>query len=213
MKRPVFKEGHRILFIGDSITDCGRNYPGSAPYGDGYVSIVRNFLTAGFPDLFLEFVNRGVGGDTILDLAVRWESDVINEAPDWLCVKIGINDVWAQITSMSSLGVGLEEYERVYRRLLDETRQEVRLSGLILMDPYVIEPNAEDPFRRAMAPYLEVVAKLADEFKAIRVESQKAFDRVLVHRPSAFWADDRIHPEGPGHAVLALAFLEAVGAL
>ncbi len=81
------------------------------------------------------------------------------------------------------------------------------------MDPYVIETNPEDSFRKTMSPYLEAVAELAREFKAIHVKSQAAFNQVLAHRPSEFWADDRVHPEGPGHAVLALAFLKAVGAL
>lgn len=213
MEKPVFTEGQKILFIGDSITDCGRNSFPSAPYGDGYVSMVRNYLTAVYPGLYLEFVNRGVGGDTIRDLAYRWDRDVLEEKPDWLSVKVGINDVWAFITSMTSYGVGVEEYEETYRRLLAETREKIELSGLILMDPYVIEADPEDPFRKTMKPYLEVVGRLAREFGAIHVESQKAFDQVLEHRPAPFWADDRVHPDGPGHAVLALAFLRATGAL
>ena len=37
--------------------------------------------------------------------------------------------------------------------------------------------------------------------------------RVLFDEPDrlADWADDQIHPNGPGHAVLALAFLRALG--
>jgi len=209
----VFSANQRILFIGDSITDCGRHVPDFAPVGRGYVAMVRDFLTAARPDLCLEFMNRGTGGDTIRDLAERWERDVIDECPDWLSVMIGINDVWARITSLPSLGVGVTEYEDTYLRLLAQARKRIRLSGLILMDPYVIETDPEDPFRKSMAPYLEVVERLALEVGAIHIKSQEEFDRVLIHRPALFWAEDRVHPEGPGHAVLARAFLRATGGL
>src|SRR4051812_30904703 len=83
----------KILFAGDSITDAGRRSL-AAPYGEGYVSMVRNFVLARYPELGLTFVNRGVAGDTVRDLDARWERDVIAERPDWLAVFIGINDVW-----------------------------------------------------------------------------------------------------------------------
>src|SRR5689334_13593891 len=83
----------KILLIGHSITDAGRRGP-AAPYGEGYVAMVRNFLLARYPQLGLTFANRGVSGDTVRDLDARWERDVIAERPDWLSIGIGINDVW-----------------------------------------------------------------------------------------------------------------------
>ncbi|MFN8378973.1 MAG: GDSL-type esterase/lipase family protein [Anaerolineae bacterium] len=41
-------------------------------------------------------INMGVGGNTVRDLAARWESDVTALNPDWLSICIGINDVWRQ---------------------------------------------------------------------------------------------------------------------
>ena len=73
--------GQKIVFIGDSITDCDRRR-GRAPYGDGYVNIVRNLLLARYPAYKLTVVNRGIGGDTTRNLAARWERDVIAEQPD-----------------------------------------------------------------------------------------------------------------------------------
>jgi len=213
MPKPVFRSGQTILFIGDSITDAFRTLPGSAPYGNGYVSMVRDFMTALHPELELRYVNRGVGGDTVTDLAARWSEDVIAERPDWISVCIGINDVWTRITSMTSTAADAGSYEALLGNLLRDAVESLRPAGLVLIDPYVIEPDPEDVFRAAMAPYLDAVRRLAERFSAIHVRTQEAFDAALVHRPSGFWAEDRIHPEGPGHAVIALAFLRAVGAL
>ena len=77
----LFGSGQKIVFIGDSITDCGR-CGRAAPYGDGYVSLVRNLVLARYPHLGLTVVNRGVAGDTTRELAARWQRDVLAERPD-----------------------------------------------------------------------------------------------------------------------------------
>lgn len=207
----LFRDGQKILFIGDSITDAGRFMPEAMPYGNGYVAIVRNILTALYPGIRLEFINRGVGGDTVLDLAARWQRDVLHEKPHWLSVCIGINDVWSSISTMPHYGVDPNLYESTYRGLLKEAVDTINPAGIILMDPYVIEAEPEDRFRRTMQPFLRIVSDLALEFSAVHVKTQDAFDRALEGRPSAFWADDRVHPDGPGHAVIALEFLRAAG--
>ena len=68
----IFGQGQRIVMIGDSITDCGRRDT-FAPYGNGYVSLVQAFITARYPDLALTWHNRGIGGNTVRDLAARWD--------------------------------------------------------------------------------------------------------------------------------------------
>src|SRR5512139_2711418 len=92
-KALIFQAGQRVLFIGDSITDCDRRFL-AAPYGDGYMNLVRAFVTARHPQVRLTWLNRGVSGDTVRDLARRWEHDVLALQPDWLSVLIGINDIW-----------------------------------------------------------------------------------------------------------------------
>ena len=114
----IFQPHQKLLFIGDSITDCGRRQEPHAPYGSGYVHLARAFLLARYPELQLEIVNRGISGNTVRDLAARWEQDVIAERPDWLSVKIGINDAWRTVAGRLDEAVPLDEYERTYRRLL-----------------------------------------------------------------------------------------------
>jgi len=203
-----FEPGQTILFIGDSITDCDRR-GAAAPYGNGYMRLVRDLLLARYPDYGLRFVNRGVSGDTTRHLAARWERDVIAERPDWLTVLIGINDVWRAFGSDRHEAVPLAQYTATLRRLLDRTRA-ATAARLILMEPYMIEPDPAQPMRRQMDAYGAAVRHLAAEYQAVLVRTQAAFDAALHQTTPAAWADDQIHPNGPGHAVIALAFLRAI---
>jgi lysophospholipase L1-like esterase len=69
----IFATGQRLLFIGDSITDCGRTGP-AAPYGDGYVSLLRALVTVRHAERDLTWINRGVAGDTVRELRRRWSA-------------------------------------------------------------------------------------------------------------------------------------------
>jgi len=61
-------------------------------------------LIARYPELGLEIINQGIGGNTILDLDRRWEEDVVQVQPNWLSIKIGINDVWRQVAQRPRSG-------------------------------------------------------------------------------------------------------------
>ncbi|MCP2329680.1 lysophospholipase L1-like esterase [Hamadaea flava] len=204
----LFQPGQHIVFIGDSITDCGRRDL-HEPYGDGYVNLVRAFVTARRPELHLRWTNRGISGNTVRDLAGRWDDDAIALQPDWLSVMIGINDIWRFFTGRADEAVPIDEYEQTLRGLL---RRAVDATGcrLILADPYIIEADAAEPQRVETERYGKVVEALAEEFSALHVRTQQAFDRALASTDSADWARDRIHPNLPGHAVIAEAYLAAL---
>ena len=204
----LFEANQKVVFIGDSITDCGRRDV-AAPYGNGYVNLVRDLIVARYPERQFEIVNKGIGGNTTRDLAARWEQDVIAESPDWLSVMIGINDVWRSYDSNGVGAVGLEEYTATLRTLLDRTRTD-NTARLILAEPYMIEPNQGQPMRHQMDMYGAVVRELAAEYDAIVVRTQLAFYVALASTTQQNWADDQIHPNGAGHAVIALAFLRAI---
>lgn len=205
----IFEQGQRIVFIGDSITDCGRRTD-FAPFGNGYMSLVRAFVMARYPELGLDWENRGIGGDTVRHLAARWDDDVIALKPDWLSIKIGINDVWRKYGQRPDEAVPIDEYERTLRELIQRAVDETGCK-LIIAEPYVIEKNPSDPQLVDTIEMAQVARRIANEFGAINVRTQEAFDAVLHHSEPADWAEDRIHPNLAGHAVIAQAFLRAIG--
>lgn len=211
--------GSTLLFIGDSITDCGRARPiGEAnPWswgeiGSGYVRDLAAYFGAVYPERLIRVRNVGTSGNTVRDLATRWKSDVLDLAPDWLSVMIGINDVWRQFDSplAPERAVPLNEYAETLWSLVHRTRP--RLKGLVLMTPYVVEASLSDPMRARMDEYGAAVREIAEEFEAHFVDTQAAFDALLkhVHPTSVAW--DRIHCGPVGHLTLARAFLAAVNA-
>ena len=204
----LFQPGQKIVFIGDSITDCGRR-DSAAPYGDGYVNLVRTLLLARYPDYGLTVVNRGVSGDTTRHLAARWTTDVLAEQPAWVALMIGINDVWRAFDANGAGAVPLAEYTSLLHQLLRQTQQRTP-ARLILLDPYMIEPDRSRPMRRMMDRYGAVLPALAAEYGALHVPTQAAFDTALLHTRPTDWAADSIHPNAPGHAVIALAFLRTI---
>lgn len=205
-------DGDRLLFIGDSITDCGRDHPigKGAGLGEGYVAFIDSLLAARHPQRRIEVLNAGVGGNMIADLEARWQTDVLDLEPDWLSIMIGINDVWRQFERPSSRDqVSLERYEETYRRLLEQT--EPSLSGLVLMTPYYLQTNQSDAMRQQTDAYGLVVKNLAAHFGAVFVDVQAAFDNYLSHRAMQSLSRDRIHVNKTGHMIIAQAFFTAIG--
>lgn len=210
----------KFIFIGDSITDAGRDPAGEAtPWnpragtGHGYVSLVEAWLGATRPADRIRIINRGTSGHTVRDLSARWETDVLAPAPDWVSIMIGVNDVWRQFDTplRADLQVLLPEYRATLENLVARTRP--RVKGLVLATPFFIEPHRADPMRATMDAYGAVVRELAAAHDAVFVDTQAAFDTVTVHSHPMTLAWDRIHPNPTGHLIIARAFLGALGAL
>lgn len=212
----------RLLFIGDSITDAGREPMGEpAPWGTaglgrGYVSLVESWLLATRPQDRVRVFNRGTSGHTVRDLAARWRADVLDLKPDTVSVMIGVNDVWRQFDTplRTETHVLPDEYASTLEDLAVRTLATLAApSRLVLATPFFIEGNKADPMRVRMDEYGAIVRRLAARHGATFVDTQAAFDAVLAHAHPMTLAWDRIHPQPVGHMVLARAFLAAFGAL
>ncbi|MDQ8188221.1 SGNH/GDSL hydrolase family protein [Pelagicoccus sp. SDUM812002] len=207
----------KLLFIGDSITDAGRDQSGEpTPWcnttglGHGYVNLVNSLIQSSDPASRVRILNLGLSGNTIRDLAARWKRDVLDLAPQWLSVKIGINDVWRQFDQPHRIEAHVLplEYEQTYRSLLAKTRP--ALQGLVIISPYFIEPNKVDPMRARMDEYGAIARKVAKEFDALFVDSQAAMDQLTEQTHPAEIAWDRVHPSTVGHMAIAQAFMNAI---
>jgi lysophospholipase L1-like esterase len=208
-------EHTKFVMIGDSITDVQRARPVGEGLNDalghGYVATIDALLGAVYPDRWIRVVNMGISGNTTRDLKARWQTDVVDLKPDWLSIMIGANDVWRQYDSpmQTEKHVYIDEYEKNLDELITTTKPS--LKGLVLFTPYYIESNRQDAMRATMDKYGAVVKKLAAAHGAILVDTQAAFDEILkVYYPATIkW--DRVHPNYTGAAVIARAFLNAVG--
>jgi lysophospholipase L1-like esterase len=206
--------GARLLFIGDSVTDCGRLRPvgaGSrAALGDGYVAAVDASLAPLHPARPVRVANMGVSGDTVRDIASRWDGDVLALRPEWLAMMVGINDVWRQFDGADSAAAVMPgEFRRTYEGLI--LRAPPRLAGLVLMTPFYVQHLLSDPMRRRTDEYGAIVRELASRHGALLVDTQAAVDRALAREDFRSIAADRVHPTQAGHGIIARAFLRAIG--
>ncbi|WP_026691296.1 SGNH/GDSL hydrolase family protein [Alteribacter aurantiacus] len=211
----ILKPHSKLLFIGDSITDCSRSQPdGDGLFdelGQGYVSYVNALIQSTYPDLVIRVVNKGVNGNTVRELQERWQLDVVDEKPDSVVIFIGINDVWRHFHSpyKTETHVSIEEYSHALETFVGNTYPHV--DNVILMTPFFLEKNQEDPMRREMDCYRNVVKKIANRHGCILVDTQIPFDDHMKSVYTSALAWDRVHPNPTGHMILARAFLNEIG--
>jgi len=214
----LLQENWKWVLIGDSLTAAGRAESGDPTpwraqegWGHGYVNLTGAHIEAVCPELNIRLINRGVGGNTIRDLMVRWDQDVLALQPDCLSVCIGVNDVWRQCDTplQTERQVLPEEFEAIYRQLLVLTRPQLKC--LILIKPFVFDNNRQDRMRRLIDEYGEIVEKLAKEFDALLVDPQPAIDRYLQYRHSSCIAWDRVHPNTAGYLLVARELMKTIG--
>jgi lysophospholipase L1-like esterase len=192
---PAFAPNERVLFQGDSITDGnrGRSADPNHILGHGYAFIIAARHGAGFPERKLDFTNRGVSGNTVLDLDKRWAKDTLALKPDLLSVMIGVND--------QSRNVPLEAYEATYDKLLTDARAQNPKLKLVLMEPFVRHPGK--PVPEGIVARQAIVAKLAQKHGAALVKLQKVFDDAAAKTADDYWVWDTVHPTYRGHQLLA----------
>ncbi len=206
----IIKNGDRILFQGDSITDAGR---GSTPdgLGGGYVSIIQGLLAAKRPELTCSIINRGVGGDRTFELLARWQKDCVDLKPDVLSIKIGVNDVWRlQGEWNGQKFVTFAEYKANYLKLLDMSKA-AGIRQLILLSPSAIADNKDEKFACHLDERMACVKELAAAYNAVYVPIREVQKQALRQYPDVKWTSDGCHPTTAGHALFAQAWLDAMG--
>lgn len=182
---------------------------------------LRNYtamLAEKFPQV--EFINKGVGGNSTAMAAKRLQDDVLDLKPDLVVIQFGINDasvdVWKTPPETSSR-VSLGDYEKNLRDFVDE----IRNGGgeVILMTPnqvrwtpklremYGKPPyDPEDPrgFTKILEGYAQAVRDVSRDLKVPIVDVYAFYD--TPERSQSDCADllpDGMHPSEEGHAWVA----------
>jgi acyl-CoA thioesterase-1 len=208
MQHIPFQKGNRIIFQGDSVTDCDRDRGDYHSLGSGYPSLIASYLWAHYPHLQLTILNRGVSGDRVYDLCRRWQPDCLELEPDWVSILVGINDTWRRYDS--GMISSIDEFQAAYRQLLVQTIEHTEAS-LILCDPFVLNHPADRlAWREDLNPRIEVVRQLAREFSAVYVPLDGIMAAACTKAEPAFWAADGVHPTLAGHGLIAKAWLQAI---
>ena len=200
----------KILFLGDSITDVGRDRSNPDSLGAGYPLLVGARLGADAPGRYV-FRNTGIGGDRSVDIYARVKADCWNWGPDVLSLLAGINDVWHELGGIPN-GVDADRFYRVYRMLVQDTLERLPDLTLLLMEPFVLPGTGTsgnwEVFAREVPLRAKAVREIAGEFRARCLALQPLFDGACRRCPPEYWLMDGVHPTPAGHQLIADAWLD-----
>ncbi|MFT3935903.1 MAG: SGNH/GDSL hydrolase family protein [Chitinophagaceae bacterium] len=205
-----------FLFQGDSITDGnrGRNADPNHIMGHGYAFSIASRIGADFPNKYT-FYNRGISGNTIIDLKNRWQQDTIDLQPDILSILVGINDVNAVIDNRPT-AQSTDAFENNYRELLTVAKAAKPDISFVLGLPFVYPVGKRkdnyDKWKAETIARAERVTKLAKEFNAVLVDYPAVFDKAIAKAPIEYWIWDGIHPTVPAHELMAREWIKQMTA-
>ena len=198
----------RLLFFGDSLTDMSRarnKYDTSVfSYGTGFVFFLKAYLDESYPNEY-EVINRGIGGNRIVDLARRYKKDVIEEKPDVVTILIGVNEILLDCM-IRGMGTPLEKFKKIYKEMLDDIKRELPEVRFILMEPFYLDaPEIHKHIQRfdALKNYQDAIKEIAKEYNAVFLSLQKKLSEEATTHKSSDILYDGIHTNALGAKIIA----------
>ena len=200
----------KILFQGDSITDAGRDKRNFHNMGNGYPKYAAEFIKEAHPDMDIEFINLGIGGNRTDQLFDRLYPDAIAFQPDIISILIGINDVWHRSVRIATTDA---QIELNYRTILQELRAKTN-AKIMILSPYLLDCDDKETIREDLKTVLPIIRKLADEFADVYVPLDEHFAEALKTMPEPrYYSADGVHPNQNGAAFIGKLYAEAIEAI
>ena len=196
----------KIVFFGDSITDCERDRGDDKSLGNGFVKILADKLLPVYPDTDLELIHKGVAGNEVCDLLARVQSDVINLNPDVAVILIGINNTIHKFKYGKELNLNQFEYD------LTELIKKLKEAGIVVvfLQPFLLPAPDKLRMRKLFNEELKVIdrvaVELADEFVAL----DEMLNGVAASIPYTEYSEDGVHPTHRGSRLIADKAIKAI---
>lgn len=197
------KDGYRILFLGDSITDISFNRRFRSKIHGEKVYALQAAKQLKKRHKKLKFFYKGIASDRTYLVYDRLTRDCINLKPDVIVMLIGVNDAWEHYVPEQYpplLRPMKPHMQEIYRRL----KCELESTQLLVILPFLIDTVIEKkPFHTILNEYRAVLNDLAYDNGADIIDMQAVFDALQKQIPPAQLAVDGIHPTNLGHKAIA----------
>ncbi len=206
----ALKDGDRVVFYGDSITEQRL-----------YTTFVETYAVTRFPDAKITFVHSGWGGDRVGGggggpIDVRLDRDVEAYKPTVVTIMLGMNDASYQPFRDPIF----KTYADGYAHIVDKLKADLPGVRLTLIEPspyddVTREPKFEGGYNSVLVRYGDFVRKLASKSGSGFADLNTP---VVAATAKAFGTDpelatkfnfDRIHPGPAGQLLMAAALLKA----
>src|SRR5438874_5610184 len=204
------KDGDRVVFYGDSITDQRL-----------YTTFVETYAVTRFPKMKVQFVHSGVGGDRVTGgwggpIDTRLDRDVFAYNPSVMTIMLGMND--GSYTNFQQKI--FDQYTKGYEHIVASVKQHFPHIRLTLIQPSPYDDVTRPPvfaggYNKVLVRYGEFVKELAARNGATVADLNAP---VVAALEKAFATDtnvaaqiigDRIHPGVAGHLLMASELLNA----
>lgn len=193
-----------ILFMGDSITDCCRDKNDDNFKGHGIATAVSTRLSYAHPGE-LNFINRGISGNRIVDIYARIKSDAVNLAPDIMTLLCGVNDVWHEIERQN--GVSAEKFEKIYTMYIEELHEALPNLKIIMIEPFLLRGSANeeryDEFYKEVRLRAAACERIAKKFNIPYVYLQDKLSSLAEKIGNEALLRDGVHPNITGIGLIS----------
>ena len=198
----VFTKNMTMLFIGDSVTDCGRDRGDDKSLGYSYVKYFADKQRQRRPSAALRILNKGISGDRVCDLKNRFFDDCLKYKPDFLSVLIGINDTWRAFDSNSPTSA--ECFYEDYRSIMESFRSVCPQSKLLILEQFLLPlPEDKQCWRGDLNEKIAMTRKIADEFADEFIPLDTILTNTAQSISSYELAEDGVHPTESGHRLIS----------
>jgi lysophospholipase L1-like esterase len=209
-----FAPGSRVAFVGNSITEAG--------YYESYVWL---YYMTRFPGQRIEVINCGVGGNTMKDIAARFDDDVLKRNPTVVLLTFGMNDSGYFEYNGDNPGAfadkRVEESKQYFTTVVDKLKTYPNIQKvMVASSPYDETMKNKDNYFPGKGKTMERIIAFQKEaatqnqwsfvdlyypLQQINLEGQKSNPEFTII------GKDRIHPGNGGHLVMAYTILKAQG--
>jgi lysophospholipase L1-like esterase len=200
----ILKKGQRVAIVGDSITEQKQ-----------YSKFIELYLTACLPELDLQCIQLGWGGETAPGFAARMNNDLLPWKPDVVTTCYGMND--------GGYGAYREDIGKRYFLAMADIVARLKKTGatVVVGGPGVVDSKyfkGDQKVYNDNLKHLNEQAKKvadtegfphADVFGAMMAAMEKA--KPVLGEAYDVGGKDGVHPGPNGHLVMAYAFLKGLG--
>ena len=196
----------RIVFLGDSITDCGRDRQDEKSLGNGFVKVLADKLRPLYPDTDLELINKGVSGSELCDLLDRLQQDAISLKPDAVVIMIGINNILHKYSEGKELD--LNKFEKDLITLFTRLKKEGIV--VIFLEPFLLPAPDKRRMRKLFEEELKIIDRVAEEHADEFVPYDEMFQGLAESIPYTEYSEDGVHPTHRCSRLIADTAIKAI---
>ncbi len=201
------KDGDRILFLGDSITDVKFNRKQNRKLGgkNNYALQVSKALQKEHKNL--KFFYRGIASNRSYHVYDRLTADCISLKPDVIVMLIGVNDAWENYVPEQYPPL-MRPFEPHMKEIFRRIKTELPETKLITLLPFLIDTVPEkEPFHKVLDVFRADLKSYAEGNTNELLDIQEEFYKAQESTEPYLLAHDGVHPTELGHSVIAKAVL------